>query len=229
MVHSSLGVKPSERTFIDGRRCRRYRRAMEQEPARRRRTEPSEVRRAQIIKAAKACFVRGGFGMTKVADIAQEAGISVGLVYRLFSGKEAIVEAIVTDEARDQVATLLAFFEEPGATAVSAMRGVVETLRSVLTDRHRNTLMIEIAGEMTRNEKVRRLALDVQHRTLAELRERLGKRSHLAMEPADLEVRLRLVGALASGAAVQLAASSEPLDETFFRLLERAASAIMEP
>src|SRR3974390_3236302 len=50
--------------------------------------------RARIIAPADALFRRLGFSKTTVADIAAELGMSPANVYRFFSSKSAIVEAI---------------------------------------------------------------------------------------------------------------------------------------
>jgi AcrR family transcriptional regulator len=50
--------------------------------------------RARIIEAADSLFRRLGFAKTAVADIAAELGMSPANVYRFFSSKNAIVEAI---------------------------------------------------------------------------------------------------------------------------------------
>src|SRR5262245_22383619 len=50
--------------------------------------------RARIIETAEALFRRLGYAKTAVADIAGELGMSPANVYRFFSSKNAIVEAI---------------------------------------------------------------------------------------------------------------------------------------
>ena len=50
--------------------------------------------RARIIETADSLFRRLGFAKTAVADIAAELGMSPANVYRFFSSKNAIVEAI---------------------------------------------------------------------------------------------------------------------------------------
>jgi AcrR family transcriptional regulator len=50
--------------------------------------------RARIIEVADGLFRRLGFAKTAVADIAAELGMSPANVYRFFSSKNAIVEAI---------------------------------------------------------------------------------------------------------------------------------------
>lgn len=47
-----------------------------------------EQRQAAILAAAARVFARKGLAATKIADIAAEAGMSVGLIYRYFTGKD---------------------------------------------------------------------------------------------------------------------------------------------
>src|SRR6266705_4571239 len=48
-------------------------------------------RPTQILDAAVACFAKRGFHQTSMHDISAEAGISVGLIYRYFENKEAVI------------------------------------------------------------------------------------------------------------------------------------------
>src|SRR5256714_14732425 len=56
--------------------------------------EPTLDRRAQILDAALICFAHRGFHQTSMHDISSEAGISVGLIYRYFANKEAVISAM---------------------------------------------------------------------------------------------------------------------------------------
>src|SRR5688500_17498902 len=53
-----------------------------------------EMRRQQVVDAARACFARTGFHQTTMQDICGEAELSPGAVYRYFRSKEEIIEAI---------------------------------------------------------------------------------------------------------------------------------------
>jgi TetR/AcrR family transcriptional regulator, repressor for uid operon len=58
-------------------------------------TEPPAVdRRAQILEAAVICFAKRGFHQASMHDISAEARISVGLIYRYFHNKEAVIAAM---------------------------------------------------------------------------------------------------------------------------------------
>src|SRR6266404_9640877 len=51
-------------------------------------------RREQIMRAAMVCFAKHGFHQTSMHDISGEAGISVGLIYRYFENKDAVISAM---------------------------------------------------------------------------------------------------------------------------------------
>lgn len=58
-------------------------------------TEPATLdRRTQILEAAVVCFAKHGFHQASMHDISAEAGISVGLIYRYFQNKEAVIAAM---------------------------------------------------------------------------------------------------------------------------------------
>jgi AcrR family transcriptional regulator len=51
-------------------------------------------RHEQILDAAVHCFAKHGFHQTTMHHISAEAGISVGLIYRYFENKEAVIAAM---------------------------------------------------------------------------------------------------------------------------------------
>ena len=57
-----------------------------------------QVQRERILDAARQCFIEHGFHGASMAQIAQAAGISVGLAYRYFDGKHAIMLAIIDQQ-----------------------------------------------------------------------------------------------------------------------------------
>src|SRR3954454_19881942 len=66
-------------------------------------------RRTRILDPAERCFVRSGFHRTTMQDVAAEAGMSQGNVYRYFPSKDAIV-AGTTERDRAEVAGDFASF-----------------------------------------------------------------------------------------------------------------------
>ena len=62
-------------------------------------TDHLEAKRYVILQAAVACFAVKGFHNTTMSDIAEMAGVSDGLAYRYFSGKDEIIEEAVRQSA----------------------------------------------------------------------------------------------------------------------------------
>src|SRR6476619_4180396 len=58
-------------------------------------------RRSQILDAALVCFAKRGFHQASMHDISAEAGISVGLIFRYFAHKEAVIAAMAEEHKRD--------------------------------------------------------------------------------------------------------------------------------
>lgn len=56
---------------------------------------PREARRAQLIEAGSAAFLGGGYECTSMEDVAQAAGVSRLILYRIFSSKEELYRAIL--------------------------------------------------------------------------------------------------------------------------------------
>jgi AcrR family transcriptional regulator len=54
-----------------------------------------DERRDEILRAALGVFARRGFEATRIADIAEAANMSHGLIYRYFPSKEAAFVALV--------------------------------------------------------------------------------------------------------------------------------------
>src|SRR3954451_25306695 len=64
-------------------------------------TDSVPDRRCQILDAALVCFAKRGFHQTSMHDISAEAGISVGLIYRYFENKEAVIAAMADHHKRE--------------------------------------------------------------------------------------------------------------------------------
>jgi TetR/AcrR family transcriptional regulator, repressor for uid operon len=67
-------------------------------------------RRFEIVSAAEQCFLKRGFHQTSMQNIASESGLSMGLLYRYFANKGAIIDAVAQ---RDQEASLGAIANLP--------------------------------------------------------------------------------------------------------------------
>lgn len=60
------------------------------------REEQKEKRRQEILAAGLDLFIRKGYAATKISDIAQHVGMSVGLLFHYFESKEKLYEELIT-------------------------------------------------------------------------------------------------------------------------------------
>lgn len=60
-----------------------------------------EATRERILDAARTCYARQGIAGTTLDDIAGEAGLTRRTIYRYFSNKKAVIQAIVDEQACD--------------------------------------------------------------------------------------------------------------------------------
>ncbi|MDX2642016.1 TetR/AcrR family transcriptional regulator [Streptomyces sp. NPDC001902] len=116
-------------------------------PARRGRPLRADARRNEdrVLEAAAAAFARDGIGAS-VKDIARDAGVGVGTLYRRFPSKELLVEAAYRHEVQRlcEAAPHLAATRPPEEALrtwmesfidfMAAKHGMADALRVVLTD-----------------------------------------------------------------------------------------------
>lgn len=67
-------------------------------------TRRSDARPGEMRSAALRLFAERGFGATRIEELAEAAGITVGTVYRYFRDKDALLESIVDEFATPFVA-----------------------------------------------------------------------------------------------------------------------------
>lgn len=72
-----------------------------------------EASRARILEAALEVFAGHGYGGASMRMIAERAGISPGLIYAYFDGKEALMLALLEESMEDVRASFEAAAAEP--------------------------------------------------------------------------------------------------------------------
>jgi len=89
-----------------------------------RRRAESERRRQRILEAARRCFGREGYAGATVARIADEAGVSNGLLYQFFRSKDHLLEVVLRDVVRDWVRAMVPR-EDADESAFEALEGML--------------------------------------------------------------------------------------------------------
>jgi len=125
------------------------------------RPAPEGDRRELIAAAAERAFVRHGFHAATMQQVAEEAGMSAGNLYRYFPSKEALVEGICILDQRERTAAFTAL------AASDDILGVLETMLAehVLNKpRHKMLMVLEIGAEAARNPRIAAMshAIDVE-------------------------------------------------------------------
>lgn len=118
-----------------------------------------EARRSAILEAARRAFTRKGTQTTTMIEIAGEAGLTPGAIYRYFPNKERLIAACFDANAEDVIGNWQAGApgSDPVAAAIEFTRNAVEGLDGV-SSRPDTILHLEYVVELARNNDVAGLA-----------------------------------------------------------------------
>ena len=83
---------------------------------------------AAIKQAALELFALRGFASTSISEIAKEAGISKGLLYNYFSGKDQLLHEIVLDAAKSMEQTLMEKLQTADTAPAAQLTAFVEAV-----------------------------------------------------------------------------------------------------
>lgn len=126
-----------------------------------RRIELETMRRQQILTVALGLFYRKGFANTTVADIANAANISKGLVYRYFDSKADILLAY--KDALDSCFAELDAMSPKEAIREAARRFLVEPDSESVMHPLRVYILVFIKGELNDERFYEALPHDLGH------------------------------------------------------------------
>ena len=105
-------------------------------------------RRVRILDAAERCFVRSGFHRTTMQDVAAEAGMSPGNLYRYFPSKDAMMAGLAE---RDRTKMAEDFSELSVGGDFMALFARLGRKHFEEEPREKAVLCLEIWAEATRN------------------------------------------------------------------------------
>ncbi|KTS39151.1 TetR family transcriptional regulator [Methylobacterium indicum] len=177
-----------------------------QSPAR---LDSAEERRTRILDAAEACFVRHGFHRATMHDVAAEAGMSPGNLYRYFPSKDAIVAGLAE---RDRAAVAEDFSGiEAAPDLMQAFTGLARR-HLAEAPAEKAVLCLEMWAEATRNPAMAAICRDFEREIAGRLSGLYRQAQARVPQPApgaDPEALARLAMVMADGIMVRRALSPD--------------------
>jgi AcrR family transcriptional regulator len=145
--------------------------------------ENGQDRRAQILDAAISCFAKRGFHPTSMHDISAEAGISVGLIYRYFENKEAVISAMA-DRHKSQIQDLL----QQAAQAPSLLESleILFTAHCCEEPKIQSAFVVDLYAESARNPDIAAIVLDVVDTAMSGVTELISRSPERESAVSDL-------------------------------------------
>lgn len=146
-------------------------------------------RRAQILRAAMACFAKCGFHQTTMQDISGEAGISVGLIYRYFPSKDAVISAMAAEHKREIHALLERAERAP--TLLESLEVLFTAHCCEETPQLHSAFIVNLFSEAARNPHVAELVRDVLNTAMIGTTELLARSPEMrdvahSLTPAEM-------------------------------------------
>jgi TetR/AcrR family transcriptional repressor of uid operon len=170
--------------------------------------DPAAERQTRILNAAERCFVRSGFHRTTMQDVAAEAGMSPGNLYRYFDSKDAVVLALA-ERDRARIGEDFAALSGPG-DLLPALRSIAQK-HFAEEPRERAVLCLEIWAEATRNQSFSSMSeafdRDVCDRLCVLFRQ--AQASGAIAPEVDLEALAALIVTIANGLFVRRAVDAK--------------------
>lgn len=112
-------------------------------------TKRQVERRARVIRTALELAAKGGYDTVQMRDVAAQAGVALGTVYRYFPSKDALLAAATVEWMADVEALLLVYPPQGGSTSERIMDVLGRFLRLVDQEPQRTRAFITAltAGE----------------------------------------------------------------------------------
>ncbi len=170
----------------------------------------AEARR-RILDAAQQLFLTKGYRRTTMDDVAHALGVSKGALYQYYRSKVALLREI---QAESRVLSRR-WMDESLESSTGAARELADRLEKVFRQSVRRdhvALFLEILGESTHDDEIRKALRDDHRADLTNLKRflvELVRRRQLA-SPVDADTLAFMVIALFEGAVFDLNLGLDP-------------------
>jgi TetR/AcrR family transcriptional repressor of uid operon len=135
--------------------------------------DASADRREQIMEAAVVCFAKRGFHQASMHDISAEAGISVGLIYRYFENKEAVISAMA-DRHKKEIQNVLERAKQ-APTLLESLEVLFTAHCCEKEPQVQSAFVVDLYAEASRNSQVADLVRDVLQTAMDGLKDLIAR------------------------------------------------------
>jgi AcrR family transcriptional regulator len=162
--------------------------------------------RAQILAAARRCFVRNGFHRTSMQDVFTESGRSAGAVYRYFPRKEDMIVAVATRNLDALAASLRAVLARGEHQRVGdVLAEILNEARQRQIDEDLATVALMVWSEALRNPVLAQRLRDAIALMSEDLTELIREQQHAgALVGAPPEALARAILAVLPGFLLEM-------------------------
>ena len=177
--------------------------------------ELTKRRRLQIIEAAERSFRKRGFHATTLREIAAEFGMSVGHIYNYFSGKDAILAALIHQKIDDFLSILTR--PHPGA---NTLRDRLGRIVDMYIDPEVAPIVLAVNSEALINESVLRILKASRQRMaeyIVDLVRKDGEKVGEWTEERTAVIRHRVIATLAMLEGLHIAVLFDDVDGAVLR------------
>ncbi len=184
------------------------------------------ARRRQVLEAAARCFRRHGFHACSMAQVSAEAGMSVGHIYRYFSGKDAIIAAIVREDVDEILCKMADFPMDAGDLRAALIERSAEGVTKA-ADPEQAALRVEIRAEAARNPAIRALVRESDDRISEGLRPIIAKAVGRELELADLDARVEMFHLIFEGVGLRTVINPDTDRQVLAQFIKLTIGAIL--
>lgn len=194
----------------------------------------AEAQRQRILDAAQRCFITRGFHAGSISEIAAQADISQGLMYRYFENKRALILALIERQlvhdkdsighmpaSSDLVEGLLGCYQQWARGETLAARGnaiaSVALYAEITAEAHRDPVVAEVLRRHDRQTSAA-IADWLRHHDRARGRQ---------VDEDDLNQRTLLLRLLVEGLAMRAVRDPDLAADTVRHLLAGAVSKVL--
>ncbi len=118
-----------------------------------------EIRKEQVIQAAKTCIVEKGISNLSMKDIAAEANVSTGIIYHYFKNKEDVLLQVLKESFRKSHEQVMETVEPLKTSSEKLMRHLENIHRVPKDNPDFYRIFLNYLGEAAHHPEIRKIVV----------------------------------------------------------------------